>query len=183
MFNKFNINKSLRSHGGKLLGLAVVITQFTVPSSLASPGSELPARTSLAPPATSAPAHPGEMLVFSPKKNVDKSTLFSLGPPQALGGEVLTGNPQIFGRFDFQEGNMRSGLFMATTGLIRVTFPFTEYATILEGKVTLTDETGKTYTYKAGESYFIRQGSVILWDVKGPYVIKAFFHISEPATP
>ncbi|MBN1210547.1 MAG: DUF861 domain-containing protein [Myxococcaceae bacterium] len=123
------------------------------------------------------------MLLYSPRKPVDMSTLASLGPPEALGGEVLTGNPQLYGRIDFQQGNMKAGLFMATNGLIRVTFPFTEYATILVGRVTLTDETGKTRTFKAGDSYFIRQGSVILWDVKGAYVIKSFFNITEPVAP
>jgi uncharacterized protein len=165
-----NYSRSFRFHSGLLVGLSVVITQLAISPALANPLSEHQGL-------------PGEMWVYPRKKSVDLSSLVSLGPPEALGGQVLTGAPQLFGRIDFQQGNMLSGLFMATTGLIRVTFPFTEHATILEGEVTLTDETGKTHTLKAGDSYFIRQGSVILWDVKGAYVIKSFFNITEPAAP
>ena len=45
---------------------------------------------------------------------------------------------------------------------------------------TLTDETGRSHTYKAGDSYFIRQGQVIIWEVKGKQVIKSFFNVVEP---
>jgi len=119
------------------------------------------------------------MRVYSPRSGVDLESLMSLGPPEALGGEVLSGEPQLYGRFDFREGNVAAGVFRATTGRIRVTFPFTEHATILEGEVTLTDETGKTQSFKAGDSYFIRQNQVVLWDVQGQHVVKSFFNIME----
>jgi uncharacterized cupin superfamily protein len=131
------------------------------------------------PPSALSTLAPDEMKVYLPKEAVDMSTLVSLGTPEALGGQVLSGQPEIFGRVDFQQGNLMGGLFMATTGLIRVTFPFTEHATILEGEVTLTDATGKTQTFKPGDSYIIRQGQVILWDVKGKHVIKSFFNYTE----
>jgi hypothetical protein len=124
-------------------------------------------------------ALPAEMKVYSVKGGVDMSTLVSLGPPEALGGQVLSGQPELFGRIDFQQGNLMGGLFMGTTGLIRVTFPFTEHATILVGEVALTDATGKTHVFKAGDSYIIRQGQVVLWDVKSAYVIKSFFNYTE----
>jgi uncharacterized cupin superfamily protein len=131
------------------------------------------------PPPVMSTAAPEEMTVYSLKAAVDISTLASLGPPDALGGQVLSGQPAIFGRVDFHKGNLMGGLFMATTGLIRVTYPFTEHATILEGEVTLTDATGKTQTFRPGDSYIIRQGQVILWDVKGKHVIKSFFNYTE----
>lgn len=131
------------------------------------------------PPPAMSTAAPEEMKVYSPKVAVDMSTLVSLGPPDALGGQVISGKPEIFGRVDFHQGNLMGGLFMATTGLIRVTFPFTEHATILEGEVTLTDATGKTQTFRPGDSYIIRQGQVILWDVKGKHVIKSFFNYTQ----
>jgi uncharacterized cupin superfamily protein len=131
------------------------------------------------PPPMMGTAAPEEMKVYSPRAAVDISTLASLGPPEALGGQVLSGKPEIFGRVDFHEGNLMGGLFMATTGLIRVTYPFTEHATILEGEVTLTDATGNTQTFRPGDSYIIRQGQVILWDVKGKHVIKSFFNYTE----
>lgn len=120
-----------------------------------------------------------ELRMYSPRSPVDRSTLMWLGPPAVLGGEVISGSPELYGRFDFREGNVASGIFMATSGRIRVTFPFTEHATILEGEVTLTDETGQSQTFKAGDSYFIRQNQVILWDVKSGHVLKSFFNITQ----
>jgi uncharacterized protein len=157
MPKKYSPGEILRSRDGWLLGLSVVIASLAITPALASPMSEQQLPT-------------GEMQVYDLRKRVDMSSLVSLGPPEALGGEVLTGTPQLFGRIDFEQGNMRAGLFMATRGLIRVTFPFTE-------------QTGKTHRYKAGDSYFIRQGSVILWDVKGAYVLKSFFSVTEPVSP
>lgn len=123
---------------------------------------------------------PAAMIVYSPKgKPVGEDGFVNLGAPEGLGGHVLEGTPQIFARIDYAKGPVAAGLFKATTGKIRIFFPFTEHATILEGEVTLTDEAGNSHSYKAGDSYFIRQGSVILWDVKGKQVIKSFFNTVE----
>jgi len=119
------------------------------------------------------------MLVYSTKGKVDQSGFVSLGSPAGLGGRVLAGNPAIFARVDFQQGNIAGGLFKATEGVVEVTFPFTEHATILEGEVKITDATGKTFTYKEGDSYIIQQGQVVRWEVKDKYVIKSFFNIVE----
>ncbi|WP_375768975.1 cupin domain-containing protein [Archangium gephyra] len=120
------------------------------------------------------------MVVYSPRgKPVSEAGFVALGAPEGLGGRVLEGNPQIFARIDYAKGPVAAGLFKATTGKIRIVFPFTEHATILEGEVTLTDEAGNTHSYKAGDSYFIRQGQVIVWEVKGKQVIKSFFNTVE----
>jgi hypothetical protein len=119
------------------------------------------------------------MIVYSPKGKPSQDGFVSLGAPEGLGGQVLEGNPQIFARIDYARGPVAAGLFKATAGKIRITFPFTEHATILEGEVTLTDEAGNTHKYKAGDSYFIRQGQVIVWEVKGKEVIKSFFNTVE----
>ncbi|HEX8538657.1 MAG TPA: cupin domain-containing protein, partial [Cystobacter sp.] len=94
-------------------------------------------------------------------------------------GEVLEGQPILSARVDFQERGMTAGIFKATTGKVRIHFPFTEHATILEGEVTLTDEMNQTRTLKQGDSYFIRKGQIIVWDVKGKHVIKSFFNITR----
>ncbi|HZI06398.1 MAG TPA: cupin domain-containing protein, partial [Archangium sp.] len=57
--------------------------------------------------------------------------------------------------------------------------PFTEHATILEGEVTITDSSGQSHDYKAGDSYLIRQGQVVRWEVKGKQVVKSFFNTVE----
>lgn len=130
-------------------------------------------------PAVSTPSGTQSMRVYSPKDPVDVSSLQPLGAPADLGGEVVSGDPKLFGRIDFKEGNLMAGLFMATTGTVRIDFPFTEHATILEGEVTLTDEAGQKRTLKPGDSYLIRQHQIILWEVKGKHVIKSFFNIVE----
>ena len=186
MSTQYTRNAIFQSLRGLLLGLPLAATLWAPTSALAIPSEASEEAVDLlpnAPPPVLGTVLPGEMVVYSPKKKVDLSTLVSLGSPEALGGQVLSGNPQLFGRIDFAAGNMRGGLFMATTGLIRVTFPFTEHATIIEGSVTLTDELGRRHTFKVGDSYLIRQGSVILWDVKGSHVIKSFFNVTEPTAP
>ena len=41
--------------------------------------------------------------------------------------------------------------------------------------------TGRTRTLRTGDSYFVKQGQVVIWDVKGKYVVKSFFNIVTPA--
>jgi uncharacterized protein len=124
-----------------------------------------------------------QMVVYTPDATVDPSTLAPLGTPESLGGRVLEGSPTLSARVDYSARGMTAGLFKATTGIVEITFPFTEHATILEGEVTMTDASGQSHTYKKGDSYFIRQGQVIHWNVKGAYVIKSFFNITEPTQP
>ncbi|WP_224368941.1 cupin domain-containing protein [Hyalangium versicolor] len=123
----------------------------------------------------------GKVIVYTPGPIRDISRFVSLGVPENLGGKTLEGKPEIFVQVDFKSGGMTAGLFMATRGKVEVTFPFTEHATILEGEVILTDESGQTHTYRPGDSYFIQRGQVVLWDVKGERTIKSFFNIIEGA--
>ena len=120
------------------------------------------------------------MTVYSPRgQPMDEAGFVWLGPAEGLGGRVLEGEPKIFARLDYLKGPTAAGLFKATTGRIEVTFPFTEHATILQGQVTITDSTGQSHLYKPGDSYFVRQGQVIIWDVKDKQVIKSFFNVVE----
>lgn len=119
--------------------------------------------------------------VYSPKDPIDIASLQSFGSPEALGGKVLSGKPELFGRFDYFNGNVASGLFMATTGAVEITFPFTEYATLLDGEITLTDSNGVQRIMKPGDSYFILQGQVVRLETKRKQFIKSFFNIVNPA--
>ncbi len=119
------------------------------------------------------------MLVYQPNTASPDAEFIDLGAPEALGGKVLEGAPRITARIDFNHDGMLAGIFEATTGKVEVTFPFTEHATILEGEVAITDETGQTHTYRPGDSYFIKQGQVVIWDVQGPRVRKSFFNITR----
>lgn len=119
------------------------------------------------------------MIIYEPKNNaVPDGGLIDLGNPADLGGEVISGNPRISARIDFQQGNITAGIFEATTGVVKIFFPFTEHATIIEGEVIVTDTaTGQRQIMKKGDSYFIRQGEVVLWEVQGERVRKSFFNI------
>ena len=129
--------------------------------------------------ALTATGAPHAMIAYSPRARVDESTLLPMGPAESLGGRVLAGAPNLYARIDYNEGGMMAGIFKATTGRVRIDFPFSEHATILDGEVTITDETGQTRTYRKGDSYFVRQGQVVIWDVKGRHVIKSFFNVTK----
>jgi uncharacterized cupin superfamily protein len=116
------------------------------------------------------------MIVYRAGERVPESQLIDLGPPEGLGGEVLEGDPKISARIDYAAGDVLGGVFQATRGKVLIHFPFSEHATILNGEVRLTDEWGNTAHLGAGDSYFITQGSVILWEVRGDRVQKTFFN-------
>ncbi|WP_320671065.1 cupin domain-containing protein [Patulibacter defluvii] len=122
---------------------------------------------------------PGRMVIYEAGRSVPQSQLVDLGDPGALGGEVLSGNPRIAARVDHQRDGVTAGVFQATRGRIRIHFPFTEHATITSGTVTLTDAGGQRRTLRPGDSYLIRQGSTILWEVRGARVQKTFFNRVE----
>jgi len=126
--------------------------------------------------AAAARAAPPQMIVYRAGERVPESELIDLGPPEGLGGEVLEGDPRISARIDYAAGDLLAGVFQATRGKVLIHFPFTEHATILKGEVTLTDEWGNRAHLGAGDSYFITQGSIILWEVRGDRVQKTFFN-------
>ena len=131
--------------------------------------------------ADSAMTTPSAMVVYSPRgKPVSEAGFVSLGAPEALGGRVLEGNPEIFARIDYSHKGSAAGLFKATTGKIEIFFPFTEHATILEGEVTITDEqSGESRTLGPGDSYLIRQNQTVRVDVRSKHLIKSFFNVVE----
>ena len=121
-------------------------------------------------------AAPLRMIVYRAGEKVPETELFDLGPPEGLGGTVLEGDPKISARIDYAAGHLLAGVFQATRGTVLIHFPFSEHATILSGEVELTDEWGNSAHLGAGDSYFITQGSVILWEVRGARVQKTFFN-------
>lgn len=124
------------------------------------------------------------MVVYRAGEKVPESELVDLGPPRNLGGTVLEGDPRILARTDYDDGELRAGVFQATPGKASIEFPFSEYAVILEGEVELTDQWGNHHRLDVGDAYFITQGSVILWEVRHKAVQKTFFNqTGETATP
>jgi uncharacterized protein len=125
--------------------------------------------------------HP--MIVYTLGQLVPESELIPLGTPEDLGGTVLEGDIELKGRIDFAANGMTAGIFQATTqhGVrALVHMPFTEHGTFIHGIVTLTDELGNSHIYRPGDSYFIQQGSNILWEQRVPIVQKSFFNFTTP---
>ena len=110
---------------------------------------------------------------------VAQSELMDLGPPEDLGGTVVSGDPKISARIDYADGIATAGVFQATRGDVQIHFPFTEHATVIEGAVTLTDETGQTARLLPGDSYLIKQDTSIFWHVARSFVQKSFFNVVE----
>lgn len=128
---------------------------------------------------TATPENPSPMRVYLKDSEVPQSELVDLGPPSNLGGVVLSGDPKISARMDYVNGPAAAGVFQATKGDILVKFPFTEHATVLNGSVTITDQTGKKHKFMPGDAYLIRQNTTVLWQVGGGKVQKSFFNIVE----
>lgn len=99
--------------------------------------------------------------------------------PANPGGRVLQGKPKIATWISYRDPSVTAGVFEATRGKVEVTFPFTEYATILEGEVTITDESGRQHTYRKGDSYLVLGGQPVVWDVRCPRVRQSFFSLTE----
>jgi uncharacterized cupin superfamily protein len=123
------------------------------------------------------------MIVYKAGEKVPESELVDLGPPEGLGGTVLEGDPKISARIDYAAGNLLAGVFQATSGTVLIHFPFSEHATITSGEVTLTDQSGNSAHLGEGDSYFITQGSIILWEVNGAFVQKTFFNRTTEHDP
>lgn len=117
-------------------------------------------------------------LKYSPSKAVDVSTMLPIGSVANLGATILDGEPEAWVRFDLTMGKVNAGLFMATPGKLRYTFPSTEHATILEGSATFTDEEGHSQTYGPGDSYVIAQGTVMICECS-ERMIKSFLNVVE----
>ncbi|MGI9294103.1 MAG: cupin domain-containing protein [Pseudomonadales bacterium] len=103
-----------------------------------------------------------------------------LGTPEVLGGKTLSENDITFSAhcdFGSVDEPMSAGLFEATKGRFSITYPFSELATLVDGEIQLTDESGNSVTYKGGDgcSWFVRKGETIIWDVKTETARKSFF--------
>ena len=92
---------------------------------------------------------------------------------------VLTGKPRLSTRISYRDRSITAGVFEATRGKVEVTFPFTEYATVLEGEVTITDESGRRHTYRKGDSYLVLGGQPVVLNVRCPRVRQSFFSLIE----
>ncbi len=100
----------------------------------------------------------------------------------ALGGTVLSGDPTIKVRFDAPapDGTTAQGIFeQRGRATIRIVFPFDEHIQVIHGLLKVTDSNGIVSYLSPGDSYFIAQGSVILWQTLTPVFQKSFFNYTH----
>ncbi|HKY64371.1 MAG TPA: cupin domain-containing protein [bacterium] len=122
----------------------------------------------------------GEQVTYNLGDTIPQSEMIEFPDPAALGGEVLWGKLRIFARFDYATPTASAGIFEATgPSQVRITFPFTEHGTVISGAFLMKDETGETRLYLPGDSYLIRQGSVVVWTMLTPRMQKSFFNMLE----
>ena len=97
-----------------------------------------------------------------------------------LGSEILEGEGKAFGAFTHgnPESQVSGGFFAVTKSTFRMVYPFTEHAVVLEGEVTLQNETtGEAHTYKPGEGWMIEKGTPVLWTVHSPRFVKHYMAV------
>lgn len=107
--------------------------------------------------------------------------LESWGSIANLGSEVLEGDVQCMGHMvhGAPTDPVSCAFFGVTRGKFRMIYPFDEHATVVEGSVTLTDEsTGIAQTYHVGDGWFVRKGTPILWEVTSDRFVKNYLAVA-----
>ncbi|MCW0002376.1 cupin domain-containing protein [Pararhizobium sp. YC-54] len=107
----------------------------------------------------------------------DPPVLENWGTPEDIGATTLEGDVQVSGRFDLgtPETAVFGGVYAATRGKYRVVYPFHEHATLLAGRLELTDETnGTSVVYGPGDSWVITKGTPIVWSILSDRICKSY---------
>jgi uncharacterized protein len=119
------------------------------------------------------------MLPF--KLDMAREALDDWGTPEDIGAFTVEGPMAVSGKilFGTLESAVSGGLYAATKGKYRVTYPFHEHATLLDGELALTDEaTGHTVVYGPGDSWIIAQGTRVLWDIRSDHIRKSYLAVT-----
>lgn len=98
-----------------------------------------------------------------------------------LGSEILEGEVKAFGKMTAGAPTdpVSAAYFGTTAGKFRMTYPFSEQATVVSGEVRLTDEsTGQSTLYKAGDSWFVSKGTPVLWEVADGGFVKHYYAVA-----
>ncbi|MCL5735727.1 MAG: cupin domain-containing protein [Actinobacteria bacterium] len=102
--------------------------------------------------------------------------------------KALDGNPAHSGRCDVGDFETRQmvGEWVCAPGKFEYTYAGDEFCTLLSGRVRLTNESGVTREFTAGDSFFAMRGEVLIWEVVEE-VHKVFFEYNadnaQAATP
>lgn len=115
---------------------------------------------------------------------IDSKTIPPLDPwgtVADLGSEILEGECAVLGKMVFGAPTdpMSCAWFGATKGVFRMTYPFTEHAVVVEGRVTLKNETtGESRSFGPGEGWFVEKGARLLWTIETDRFVKHYFAVA-----
>ncbi len=85
--------------------------------------------------------------------------------PESIGGGTQT-DAHIFTN---DAGTMKVGMWETTAFDIQMQpFSLHEFCQILEGNVTITEESGATHRFGPGDVFFVPKGTVCKWTSHGP---------------
>jgi uncharacterized protein len=113
---------------------------------------------------------------------IRQQDLHPIGSVANLGATVESGDVQAFakGTFGGPTDPVSAGYFGVTRGTFRMTYPFNEQATVVQGSVKLTDvAAGTSVTYNVGDSWFVTQGTEVLWELQSDFFVKHFFAVVD----
>lgn len=94
--------------------------------------------------------------------NPDFAPRESVAEPSRL----IAGSPtfKTWALDESRDGNVRSGIWQATPGTTKsIKGEALEFCHILEGVVEITENTGETFTFRAGDSFLMKPGFVGEW--------------------
>jgi uncharacterized protein len=128
---------------------------------------------------------PSGLMVYQVGQRVDDSNFVDVTSQAAqLGGTILQGNPTLKIRFDSPpapNATTTHGIFeQLGKAKIRIVFPFDEHMQVIHGVLKLTDSNNKTYYLTPGDSYFIAQGTTVIWETLTPVFQKSFHDYTHP---
>ena len=113
---------------------------------------------------------------------IGQQDLRPIGSVTNLGATVESGAGDAYalGTFGAPTDPVSAGYFGVARCVFRMTYPFNEQATVVHGSVKLTDvATGASVTYGTGESWFVTQGTVVLWEIQSDFFIKHFLAVAR----
>jgi hypothetical protein len=110
-----------------------------------------------------------------------KSAPAEITTSQPPAERLLKGNPEHTARnyFSDSSGRFFAGVWESTPGRWRVRYSENEFCHITRGRVRIEDESGRSWTFRAGDSFVIPAGFAGVWDVVEP--MSKLYVIYEPA--
>lgn len=103
--------------------------------------------------------------------------LDSWGTVADLGSTILEGDGKAYGRFTLgsPEAPINGAYFGVTKSKFRMTYPFTEQATIVTGTLTLTNEdTGEVFHLQEGDNFIVKKDTKVLWEITSDFFVKHY---------